>query len=177
MKLILSSVLGASLPFLALHAFAAGDKVQITAEKKRVDEDDGKTPGPGRQAKSPESDKYELKIENTSFKDLANLTVDYVVFVDRQRLGEKQGSENTERKTGSKKVELLTAKAPQTVSTDPIVLHMENLVGRFHYVNGGRIKAEDSFKGVWVRVSQDGQVIGEYINPPSLSTRGWGSTK
>jgi hypothetical protein len=52
---------------------------------------------------------------------------------------------------------------------------MENLVGRFHYVNGGRIKAEDSLKGVWVRVSQDGQIIGEYMNPPSLSTRGWDS--
>jgi hypothetical protein len=102
-KLILSSAVIALLAFFDLNALAAADKVQITTEKKQVEEGEGKNPGPGRQAKSSASEKYELKIQNASFSDLANLTVDYIVFVERQKLGQKQGSETTERKTGSKK--------------------------------------------------------------------------
>lgn len=152
---------------------AAADKVQITAARNRVDASQAKAGREGTQAKASEKVTYDMKVQNRTFADLANLTVEYILFVERQRLGEKKGTEVTERITGSGPIATLTPKAPQTVTTSEVTLSKENLVGNYIYSAGGRIKAEDSVTGVWVRVSQDGQMIGQYANPSSVMSRGW----
>ena len=149
-------------------------KVQITAEKKRAEIAKGSVSRAGSQAKSAENIQYVLTLKNLSPGDLAGLTVDYLLFVERQRLGEvKTDPSKVDRIAASQKVEVLTRQTPQVVTTSEITLNAENLVGRYHYKNGGRIRAEDGVIGVWVRVSQDGQLIGEYANPSTVTKRGW----
>ncbi len=150
-------------------------KVQITTEKKPGAVANTAVGRAGSQTKSAENILYVLTLKNISPNDLPGLTVDYLLFVERQRLGEvKNEPSKVERIAASRKVEVLTRENPQVVTTSEVPLNVENLVGHYHYRNGGRIRAEDSVIGVWVRVTQDGQLIGEYANPPTVTKRGWG---
>jgi len=166
--------LSLAFPALGVAAAPTPAKVQITATKKRGDTVRPKTSGNGAEAKRTEQASYALVLKNISTGDLANLTVDYILFVERPKLGEKKTQPAfVERVTGSKPVATLTRQAPQTVNTDEVSLTTENLSGNYIFSDGGRVKAEDTIAGVWVRVSQDGQVIGEYAAPPSITKQAW----
>jgi hypothetical protein len=173
MKMFLGGLVAIGL--LCAHAGAQADnKVQVSVQKKRVEVDKGPVGGAGERAKGSEKVTYELKIQNQTLQDLSKLTVDYVIFVERQKLGERQGQEgHVDRFTGTKSIDALTNREPQSLTTEEIELNASNLIGTYHYANGGRIKAQDNVVGVWVRVSQDGQIIGEYANPPTVTKRGW----
>ena len=150
-------------------------KVLITAEKKRDQAAKGAVPRAGSQAKSSESIHYVLTFSNVSPGDLSGLSVDYVFFVERQKLGEvKSDGQKVERIAASQNIDALTRQAQQMVTSGEVTLNKENLVGTYHFKSGGRIRAEDAVIGVWVRVSQGGQIIGEYANPPTVTKRGWG---
>jgi hypothetical protein len=147
-------------------------KVQITAQKKKGDDKKGAFRGEGSISQNSEKQSYTITLQNRTSADLANLTVDYIIFVERQRVGEKKGNEVVQRVKSSLKVENLSRK-PQTLSTDEVTLNSSNVVGNYIYLDGGRIKAEDSLQGIWVRVSQDGKQIGEYAIPSTMTSRGW----
>jgi hypothetical protein len=72
-----------------------------------------------------------------------------------------------------KGIDTLTNRAPQTVASDQIKLVKKDVVGGYTYNDGGRMKADDNIVGIWVRVMQNGQVIGEHMQPPSVTKRGW----
>jgi hypothetical protein len=147
-------------------------KVQIAAQKKHNEVGKAKIASSGKQAKATNVQSYVITIQNRTKGELKNLTVDYLIFVERQKLGQKKGDETVERVTGTKAVDSL-GREPLAVATDPVTLVAENLVGGYIYRDGTRIKAEDSLIGVWVRVSQDGEIIAEYAVPTSAMNRGW----
>lgn len=152
-----------------------GNKVVISAQKKRSESIQGHVGGGGSKAKDSEKDFFEVKVENQTLGDLSQIKVDYVIFVERQKLGQKMDQPlKVDRVSGTRSIDMLTNREPKTVNTDEFTLAKQNLVGGWTYDNGGRIRAEDSVVGVWVRVSSaDGQVIGEYTNPPTVTRRGW----
>jgi hypothetical protein len=165
--------------FICLAFHAAADllpgKVQISVQKKKGEEK--ATPGEeGGTARAADKQSYTITLQNRTSADLAELTVDYVMFVERQKLGEKKGSEMVERVPGTAKLGALSKK-PETVTTGEVTLKASNVVGNYIYSNGGRIKAEDSLIGIWVRVSQGGTIIGEYALPSTLINRGWDKDK
>lgn len=161
-----------SLGFDAVAAPPA--KVQITATKKRGEVVRGKAESEGSIAKSTETVSYVFSLKNLSFGDLGKLTVDYILFIERPKIGEKKNQPvHVERVKGSKAVEALIRQAPQTVTADEVTLATENVTGGYIYRDGGRIKAEDTVTGVWVRVSQDGQIVGEYASPSSITKETW----
>ena len=170
MPCILFTVILAGLTFAA--AAELPGKVQISAQKKHAEVEKGTVGGSGSKAKSTNKQSYVITIQNRTQGELRNLTLEYVVFVERQKLGQKKGEETVERVTGTKTVDSL-GREPQVVPTDSVALATENLVGTYHYKSGGRIKAEDSLVGVWVRVSEDGKLIGEYALPTTAINRGW----
>lgn len=160
--------------FLA-HAEAI-DKVAITSFKRPGDvtKVNAGNANNGVAAKNDETVHYELRLQNQTTADLATLNVEYIVFVQRQRLGEKMTDPpHIDRVTGSESVEVLNNREPKSVTTKDFTLHKGSLGGGYTYTNGGRLRAEDSVLGVWVRISQNGQMIAEYINPSSIKSRGW----
>ena len=116
---------------------------------------------------------YDVNLANAAPSDLSNLTVEYLVFVERQVLGQPKSADTLVREAGSESVSSLTKASPYKFTTRPLTLNVSNVVGRVYYTNGGRVKAKDSVKGVWVRVKQGGEVVGEYMNPTTLKLRGW----
>ncbi len=175
MKKVLFWFLVAGAMSLSFDAVAAPPvKVQITVVKKRGDVVRGKAESEGGIAKSTEGVSYAFSLKNLSFSDLGKLTVDYILLVERPKIGDKRNDPiHVERVKGSKAVEALTRQAPQTVTTDELILATENVTGGYIYRDGGRIKAEDTVVGVWVRVLQDGQIVGEYAAPATITKQGW----
>jgi len=75
--------------------------------------------------------------------------------------------------TGSTPVAMLAKQASEVVDTSEVTLKTETVTGGYLYLNGGRIKAEDTILGIWVRVSQGGELVGEYMAPASIAKQGW----
>jgi hypothetical protein len=175
MKTFLGGLAAVALLFgMTVGQALASDAVAITSAKKPTSSTKGAVGGGGSQAKDSETVVYDLTVQNQTLADLAGLKVDYLIFIERPKLGQPMTEPSrVERVSGTQSIDVLSNRAPQTVTTNPITLNKENLVGRWHYKNGGRIKAEDTVAGVWVRVTQNGQVVGEYANPSTIKSKGW----
>ena len=115
---------------------------------------------------------YDVTIENKTFKDMANVEVKYLIFYKTEKLGVK-ADPTPATKAGAAPVGLLKAHEKKTITTDAVELKKANLVGEFHYASGAKINVQDTLTGVWVRVFQDGQQIGEYANPSNLTKEKW----
>jgi hypothetical protein len=154
-----------------LEEAVASDAVVITSEKKLVDP--GKA-DEGRGTKGSETFLYILTFQNQTLADISGLKIDYAIFVQRPKLKAPVTDPGpVDKITGSGTIDILTNRTPQTISTSQFKLERKNLKPGFYYERGGRIKAEDSVVGVWVRVTQNGQLVGEYTNPPTVKNRGW----
>ena len=152
------------------------DKVMISSFKRPGDvtKVNGGNAYNGVAAKNEETVHYELRLQNQTIGDLSGLKVDYIIFVQRQKLGERMTDPpKIERIAGSQPVDVLNNRDPKSVMTTAFALHKQTLGGGWSYTNGGRVRAEDSVGGVWVRISQGDQMIAEYINPSSVKSRGW----
>ena len=147
-------------------------KVDITAERKRIEAGEAVT---ARDAsKTSEKYVYEVKVQNRSFGDVPALDVQYLIFVERQKLGERKEKDTVDRITGSAKVEPLTRSTMvRTVPTSEIVLDRQVIVGDYYYLNGGRQKVADNVLGLWIKVFSEGKMIAEYTNPSTVTKRGW----
>jgi hypothetical protein len=147
-------------------------KIDISAERKRVEAGEAVT---ARDAsKTSEKYVYEVKVQNRSFGDVPALDVQYLIFVERQKLGERKEKDTVDRITGSAKVEPLTRSTMvRTVPTSEIVLDRQVIVGDYYFLNGGRQKVADNVLGLWIKVFSEGKMIAEYTNPSTVTKRGW----
>lgn len=176
MKTVLRGLMVVALMSVFLGHAGAIDKVMITSFKRPGDikKVNGGNADGGVPSKNDETVHYELRLQNQTTGDLATLSVDYVVFVQRQKLGERPSDPpHIDRISGNQAIELLNNRTPQSVMTSDFTLHKSALGGGWTYNNGGRLKAEDTVVGVWVRISQNGQLVAEYANPSSCKSRGW----
>jgi hypothetical protein len=126
----------------------------------------------GHHATSKENWNYDITVENKRFQPLTELQVRYMIFYTTAELGSKEAPLQ-QHQSGSFSIDALRPQERKGAATTPIELNKSHIVGRRHYTNGGRIKAEDALVGIWVRVYQGGQLIGEYANPSTLSREQW----
>ena len=155
---------------IQLDALGDPNKVGITAMKKHAD---------GAQVhaatgKGSDKEVFELSLTNQTFGDLSQLKIDYIIFIERPKLGKPLSEPPAvDRITGSKTLDVLTNRQPKIVTTDEFTLGRNTIRAGYYYDNGGRMKTVDNVVGVWVKVSQNGEVIGEYTNPPTVTKRTW----
>jgi len=149
-------------------------RVEVSADRKRLEFDPGKAKGEGSESKTIEKFVYEVKVQNRTFGDVPGLDIQYLIFVERQKLGELKEKDTVERITGTAKVEPLSRKTmAQTATTSEFTLAKQALVGDMYYANGGRRKVADNVLGIWVKVLHEGKVVAEYTNPTTVIKRGW----
>jgi hypothetical protein len=147
----------------------ASSDVEIHCLPKKVDEAT-KTTGTTLGAK--EHWNYEVTIENRTFKDLTGIEVKYVLFYKPEKLGERT-EEKMKRQNGNAPFAVLKPHEKKVFKTSAVELKKAQLVNDFYYPTGGRQAAQDTLGGLWVRVYQNGQQIGEYANPSTLMREKW----
>ena len=159
------------LGFSFVVAAARGQSdVDIHASAKMLSQSQPLSQGHHQAAK--ENWTYEIMLENRRFQPLTQLQARYMVFYTTAELGSKEAPLQ-QHQNGSFSIDVLQPQEKKQFTTTPIDLNKSHLVGRRHYVNGGRMKAEDALVGVWVRVYQGERIIGEYANPSTLMKEQW----
>ncbi len=146
------------------------DALEIRAVAKRVDANQSQNQG--HRAVSKEHWSYDIAVQNKLFQPLSGLDVRYMVFYTTAELGSKEASLQ-QHQSGNFTIDLLQSQERKGSATSPVELDKAHIIGRRHFTNGGRIKAEDALVGVWVRVYHGGQMIGEYANPSTLTKEQW----
>lgn len=160
-----------SLAIMAVVNAAVSD-VDIRASAKKVDATQPTNQGDGTRTVSKEHWNYEVTVENKSFKPLTSVEVRYAVFYKTEQLGTKDPAKQ-ERQTGTFSIDSLQPHERKPFTTNAVELNKSHLTGNWIYSNGARIHAEDTLVGIWVRVYQSGQQIGEYANPTTLLKEQW----
>lgn len=178
----------AAIQFAASHLFASNSDVEIHCVAKKVSEDTRKASGEARMTKdilgqpvlavgggtnkTKENWVYDVTIENKTFKELTGVEIKYTIFFKQEKQGTKEAPVQ-EHQNGTFTLPVLKPHEKQTFTTDSVELKKSNLVGEFHYANGGRMHAEDTLAGLAVRIYQSGQPLAEYANPSTLLKESW----
>jgi hypothetical protein len=144
--------------------------VEIHAVAKMLNADHPQNQG--HRTTSKENWSYEITVQNKRFQPIVGLDVRYMIFYTTAPLGSKEAPLQ-QHQSGSFSLDALQPQERKGSATTPIELNKSHIIGPRHYTNGGRIKAEDALVGVWVRVYQGGQLIGEYANPSTLTKEQW----
>ncbi len=132
----------------------------------------GKASVRGHVNKSKERWAYDVTIENKTFKDLAGVEVKYIIFFNREKLGDKAAAK-LQRLAGNASFELLKPREKKILTTSAVELNKSQLASEWEFDNGARRKAEDTLVGLWVRIYQNGQQFAEYANPSALIREKW----
>lgn len=157
--------------------------LQVTTSRKRLNSEeaykgfhkhaqsDQTRINPGVKGAKTEEVGYAVNVSNRTFSPMPELEARYIIFVERQQLGAKKGTEQVEKITGKESVAGMPAKGNATFNTRSVKLHEQSLSGNWIYANGGRIKAADSLIGIWIKFFDGDKEVGEYINPTTLTNR------
>lgn len=142
--------------------------VEVKCNQKRFDV---KRSGDESTESAEESWGYAVTIRNTSFKDIPDLQVDYVVFSKHEKFGSKSGDVHSERATGKKSLGTLQNNGTASFDTDPVTIKKARLKADWFYANGAKSAAKDQVSGIWVRVYSGSELITEFAQPTTLKTQ------
>ena len=156
---------------LAPCILQAGDIKVGTAVRKRVDAVAAKPGAPGDERTSSEKWRYEVQIVNGGFKAAPALKAKYIVFVQRQELGGKAGTDPVEKSKGEADVAALLSHGTGSFTTNEILLKGGSLVGEYHFRNGGRVKVQDVIQGIWIKLFDGTTEVCDYANPRTITGR------
>ena len=146
--------------------------VEIHCIPKKVDASGNQNSPSGSIMRSKERWSYDVTIENKTFKDLSGLEMKYVIFFKHEKLGARDAA-TPRRQSGSLTTGSLKPREKKSVTTNSVELDNAHLAPNYYYSDGGRQKAQDTLGGLWVRVYQNGQQLGEYANPSTLTRERW----
>jgi hypothetical protein len=154
----------------AAGGLAGSEDVEIHAVAKKVE---GSAPqNLGHHTSWKEHWNYEVTVENKTFRPMPAVEVRYMIFYKTEELGSKAPPKQS-HETGAFSFETLASHDKKSLTTNTVELKKSHLSGAWYYAGGERVKAEDTLAGVWVRVYQAGQQVGEYANPSVLMKEQW----
>ena len=156
------------LALIALPAFAQASDFEITVQRKKEAENSAKH---GAVQKTSQGWIGNVKIENCGFKPAQEIQARYMIFVKRQHAGQKQGEDQIEKMKGEYRIAELKSGANVVFPTSEVNLRHSQLDGNYYYIGGGMSKTDDGIAGIWVKLFKGETLVGEYMNPPNLTTK------
>ncbi|MBV9009988.1 MAG: hypothetical protein JO354_12605 [Verrucomicrobia bacterium] len=156
----------------AVALFAAASDIEIHVTPKKLDATQPQNEANGTRTVSSERWNYEVTLENKSFRPLSGLEARYIIFYKTEQLGSKEPAEQ-QRQSGTFSLDAMQAHEKKTFTSNAVELKHSHLTGHWFFPAGERIKADDTLVGIWVRVYQGDQLLGEYANPSTLAREQW----
>ena len=142
--------------------------VQISATTRKLDEQ-----------KDRQGDKvtvttreiaYKVTVENRTFKTIPELQMKYMIFYVDPKPGSREKPIEGSHK-GSETLTDLASNRTATFETIPVKLTKEGLNAGWYWVGGGSSRLKDKVTGVWIRAYSNGNLVGEYSNPTTVSKK------
>ena len=146
----------------------AGYGFDIIKEAKKLDVERRQS---GAKQMTKEDWAYKVTIENKSFKDIQNLEIKYIVFMQPAHVG---GAVKTDmvRNQGEQKLPLFKNFEKYTFVTEPLTRFGVQLQpGYVWRKTGGNQQVKDALGGLWMRLFVNGQQVMEFVDPPTLKTK------
>lgn len=164
-----AAILGAWMTLEPLSAFGADAiNLRFTCERKRFDVEEGTKK---LQAIKEEEWGYTVRVENTSFKDLQGLRIDYLVFGEQEIAGSSASRDLCTK--GSVDLAEFVKNQKYSFVTESLKTTSSQLDSDWRYANGASTRSRGRMVGIWIKVFQDGKVVSEYANPTSLKSKNW----
>ena len=113
----------------------------------------------------------EVKIQNHAFKPSPDMEARYVVFVKRQKIGEKEGQDSIEKVKGTFSVATIKPGTTGIFLTSDVALHAAHMAPGWVPEEGGKETAQDTVVGIWLRLYAGTTQVAEYVNPSTLTTK------
>jgi hypothetical protein len=156
---------------VATSAVAQLYDVQISVTPKKIDQQKSRK---GEHATVTTKEMaYIVKVENRSSKTFGELNVKYMIFYADSQPGRSEKPIEAHHK-GSETLRNLSTYRTAQFETASFKLEREELDGGWYYPSGGDGRAKDRVTGVWVRAYADGNLVGEYANPSTITkNREW----
>ena len=114
--------------------------------------------------------RYKVTAQNRTFKTIPELEVKYMVFYEVPVPGTKD-EVNEDFHKGSEKITNLEGHRSAVFETKPFKLSSSQLDGNWYYASGANSKAKDRVTGVWIKAFVDDKLVGEYVNPSTISRK------
>ena len=155
----------------ATSALAQLHDVQISVTPKKIDQQKSRK---GEHATVITKEMaYIVTVENRSFKTFDELNVKYMIFYADSQPGRSEKPIEAHHK-GSETLRNLSTYRKAQFETAPFKLEKEELDGGWYYPGGSDGRAKDRVRGVWVRAYANGNLVGEYANPSTITkNREW----
>ena len=115
---------------------------------------------------------YKVTIENKSFKDLDNVEIKYIIFM-QPKMADKGSLKKAPlvRNVGEQKLASLKNFEKFTFETSVVTRTSVQLQPGYVWTSGsGNRGARDLLSGLWVRIFVNGQQVMESVEPPSIKT-------
>lgn len=148
-------------------AWAGPNDVQVSVTRVKLDEQKSRSHATTTTTKQVA---YKVVVQNKTFKPFTDLEVKYMIFYEATELGSQEGGREL-FKSGKEMVGALDAHKSTIFETTPVELSSAALDGGWYFTSGASNKAKDRVSGTWFRAYANGELVGEYINPTTLSKR------
>lgn len=149
-------------------AFAQLQDVQITAAKKKLDEQKGRADG--NKTVITKEIVYNVTVQNKRFKVMPEIQVKYMIFLEMSQAGSSEKAVASSHR-GSQTLTNLASNASVSFETKPFALTTVDMDAGWYYETGAGNRARDKVNGIWIRAYSEGKIIGEYANPSTLSKK------
>lgn len=147
-------------------SLAAPNDVTITASRTKLEEE--KNMADKVLTVTTRDVAYKVTVQNKTFSDMANLQIKYMIFYESENAGSKEGSMDSAT-TGSQTLALIPRSGTITFETKPVRLTTTDLDGGYYYTSGASNRSKDRIRGAWFRAYLNGEMVGEYANPSTIS--------
>ncbi len=108
-----------------------------------------------------------VTLENKSFKDQDGLTAKYMLFV--KDVG--AGGSSIGNGSGAFEISALENNNKNVFTTNGIGVLRQQVKAGYYYKGTARSRLGDSFSGIWLRIYQGGELMGEYSSPQGFPSR------
>jgi hypothetical protein len=141
--------------------------VQISAAPRKLDEQKDRS---GNVTVTTKEIAYKVTVENRAFKTIPELQLKYMIFYVDPKPGSREKPIEAYHK-GSETLTDLASNRTATFETIPFKLAKEELDAGWYWVGSGSSRLKDKVTGVWIRAYSNGNLVGEYSNPTTVSKK------
>ncbi len=117
---------------------------------------------------------FNVNLTNTTLLTGRNLRADYVLYYRRtKKMGDDLATQPLTHQTGTEPLDTLDPRKAVSFHTSTVAITTQQLREGYWTVLNSGTYVNTKFEGIWVRVYENDQMIGEYVSSEDYRKEGW----